>query len=67
MWNESLAEMWRAEDLELRLLYNARLLWKRYVDMIVNDTVCCPFCLVILLEQCMCCSICAAHGICLAC
>ena len=39
MWNENLADTWRAEDLELRLLFNARLLWKRYVEMIVNDTV----------------------------
>lgn len=36
---EAQGAAWRAEDLELRLLLNARLLWRRYVDMIVNDTV----------------------------
>lgn len=39
-WEDvSLAETWRAEDMELQLLGNARVLWKRYVEMIVNDTV----------------------------
>ena len=34
-----LAERWRLEDTELKLLYNARFLWKRYVDAVMNDTV----------------------------